>query len=101
MGDDTGRSNPTQVILEDGTPLTNVVQVLKGENTPFLRNDGTVWATGYNDYGILGVGDNTNRNNPTQVILEDGTPLTNVAQVLMGWNNTSISSRRWDCMGHG
>ena len=90
VGDDTNRSNPTQVILEDGTPLTNVAQVNIGENhTLFLRNDGTVWATGSNDYGQLGVGDNTNRSNPTQVILEDGTPLTNVAQVNMGWDSTT------------
>ena len=65
VGDNTNRYSPTQVILEDGTPLTNVAQVkMTSVNTLFLRNDGTVWATGDNDRGQLGVGDNTDRNNP-------------------------------------
>ena len=103
VGDNTTRYSPIQVILPDGTPLTNVAQVIMDDDsTIFLRNDGTVWATGYNDFGQLGVGDYTNRYNPTQVILPDGAPLTDVAQVIqigMIWH--LISSKRWDCMGHG
>ena len=79
------------------SPKTNVAQVFNGHgSTIFLRNDGTAWATGRNDYGQLGVGDNTNRSNPTQVILEDGTPLTNVAQV---HHASSITPYFFETMG--
>ena len=44
-------------------------------------------------WGIIQI-DTTPTGHPT-----DGAPLTNVAQVIMGDNH--ISSKRWDCMGHG
>jgi alpha-tubulin suppressor-like RCC1 family protein len=32
-----------------------------------IKNDGTVWAWGYNDFGQLGLGDTTNRFSPVQI----------------------------------
>ena len=32
-----------------------------------LKNDGTLWGCGQNDYGQLGLGDTTNRNIFTQI----------------------------------
>jgi alpha-tubulin suppressor-like RCC1 family protein len=44
-----------------------------------LKNDGTVWAWGRNGYGQLGIGDNTDRNEPTQII-----GLTNIIDIKAG-----------------
>ena len=35
-----------------------------------LKADGTVWTWGYNGYGQLGLGDNSNRYRPTQINIE-------------------------------
>ncbi len=48
--------------------LTNVVAVSAGFNHSLaLRGDGTVWAWGYNAYGQLGNGNNTDSSAPVQV----------------------------------
>jgi alpha-tubulin suppressor-like RCC1 family protein/uncharacterized protein YjbI with pentapeptide repeats len=39
-----------------------------GTHSLFLKNDGTVWATGWNNYGQLGDGTNVSKNTPVQVI---------------------------------
>ncbi len=44
-----------------------------------LKSDGTVWAWGYNNYGALGDGSNTDRNTPVQVI-----NISNVTAVACG-----------------
>ena len=36
-------------------------------HTLILKNDGTLWGSGCNNYGQLGLGDTTNRNTFTQV----------------------------------
>ena len=66
--------------LGDGTttsrPLPNPVSgmtsgVLKvstgGYHTCAIKNGGTLWCWGYNNYGQLGLGDTTQRSSPTQV----------------------------------
>ena len=50
-------------------------------NTITLKEDGTVWATGKNDYGQLGVGDTTNRNTSVQVKIDENTYLGNVIKI--------------------
>ena len=48
--------------------LSDVIAIAGGEESSFaLKNDGTVWAWGRNDYGQLGIGINTGTNLPTQV----------------------------------
>jgi uncharacterized repeat protein (TIGR01451 family) len=60
--------------------ITNVVSISNGNATSFaIRNDGKVWAWGYNAYGQLGVGGTTNKTIPTPVL-----NLTNVIQVAAG-----------------
>ena len=67
LGDGTtaGRNIPVQVIGD----LTDVTAISAGEShTVALKNDGTVWDWGRNNYFQLGDGTDTNRNTPIQVI---------------------------------
>ena len=45
----------------------------------FLSRDGAAWVTGYNNQGRLGLGDETDRSSPTQVV-----SLTNVVDIIAG-----------------
>jgi alpha-tubulin suppressor-like RCC1 family protein len=50
------------------TSLTGIIAVSAGAaHSLFLKNDGTVWACGYNLYGQLGDGTTTDRWTPVQV----------------------------------
>ncbi len=76
-GTTTERLTPVQVKSSDGIlPFTGVRKILTGmDHTIALKNDGTVWAWGKNDYGQLGHGNSgagTNVNLPGQVLGIDG-----------------------------
>ncbi|AEC01302.1 fimbrillin family protein [Parasphaerochaeta coccoides] len=61
-------------------------------HTMILKKDGTLWATGRNNYGQLGDGTTTNRSTPVQVKAST-TPndfMTNVVAVSAGSNHTLI-----------
>ena len=49
-----------------------------------LKADGTVWSWGYNGYGQLGLGDNSNRYRPTQINIE------NVVDIAAGNNHALL-----------
>ena len=56
-GTETNQSLPKQMQNEDGSILYGVKEVAAGEHfTYIIKEDGTVWSTGYNDYGNLGMG---------------------------------------------
>lgn len=78
---------PVQII---GTPeATDWVAIEAGYNhTLALKLDGTAWAWGRNEYGQLGLGDQSNRNEPTQIVLPDGS--TNFRAVSGGWSHSLI-----------
>ena len=62
-GTTTDRSTPVQV-----SGLTNIAAIAGGGNdTIALKNDGTVWAWGWNYFGQLGDGTTTDRSTPVQV----------------------------------
>jgi alpha-tubulin suppressor-like RCC1 family protein len=47
----------------------NIVKIAAGANYSLaLKNDGTLWGTGWNDYGELGTGDHTRRNTWEEVL---------------------------------
>ncbi|MCL2026602.1 MAG: hypothetical protein FWG92_07345, partial [Leptospirales bacterium] len=73
---------PVQVLNPDHTPFTDVKTMAAGEYyTVALKNDGTLWAWGYNYYGQLGNGENGsgyNKSVPVQVKNSDNTPFTDV-----------------------
>jgi alpha-tubulin suppressor-like RCC1 family protein len=64
LGDTTDRNTFTQL----SSSFNNPKQISCGEYHTFIvKQDGTVWATGWNYYGQLGLGDTTNRSSFTQV----------------------------------
>ena len=87
-------------LLEESDIDPNTIkQISSGKNshTFILKNDGTVWATGYNFYGQLGLGDSTNRTKFTQVDID------NVKQIECGGCHTMViknDGSLWGC-GYG
>ena len=64
LGDTTNRTIFTQITIN----ADDVKEIYCGENhTSILENDGTLWGTGWNEHGQLGLGDNTNRTTFTQI----------------------------------
>jgi len=58
----------TQAVDASGNPLTGVISVAANfGHSLALKDDGSLWATGANNYGQLGTGDRTDRNSFTQV----------------------------------
>ena len=54
----------------------------------FLKSDGTVWSTGYNQYGSLGDGTIVDRDVPVQAVDASGDPLTQIIQISGGGAHT-------------
>ena len=90
-GTTTNRPIPVQVVDSGGNPLTGVVGISASEaHTTYLKSDGTVWATGKNQYGQLGDGTTTDRSNPVQVMDAGGSPITGVVGIAAGGNHTTF-----------
>lgn len=83
LGDDTQRNTFTKVT----TNINNdVKQIACGDNHTFvLKNDGTVWACGYNGAGQLGLNNNTTKSTFTKINAN-----TNVKQIACGYTYTYI-----------
>ena len=94
LGDTTNRSTFTQV-------TTNADDIKSiycgGYHTFMLKNDGTLWSTGCNEHGQLGLGDTTNRTTFTQVT----TNTDNIKQVYCGGYNYTLILKNngtlWGC----
>ena len=68
LGDTTGRNVFTQIT----TNTNDIKSAYCGENyTIILKNDGTLWGCGKNDYGQLGLGDTSNRSTFTKITTND------------------------------
>lgn len=78
LGNTTSYNSPKQI-----GALTNWLTVTGGGYAYALavKNDGTLWAWGYNGAGQLGVGDTTNRSSPVQVgALKTWSPVLSIGQ---------------------
>ena len=65
LGDTTARNVPT--LISGIAGLIIVATSVGDRHSLFLTSTGTVYATGYNAYGDLGLGDTSNRNVPTLI----------------------------------
>ena len=69
-GTTTQRTNAVQVTNADGTGVSGVMRISAGsEQAVYLKSDGTVWATGRNDFGQLGDGSTTSRSIPSKQLI--------------------------------
>ena len=67
LGDTTNRSSPVQVGALTGWSKISAGGGPGGGHSLAIKNDGSLWAWGYNYAGQLGLGDRTNRSSPVQV----------------------------------
>ena len=93
LGDKTDKTIFTQVT----TNADNVKSVYCGkDHNIILKNDGTLWGCGNNQYGQLGLGDTTNRTTFTQVT----TNVDNIKEIYCGSYHTLIlknDGTLWSC----
>ena len=90
-GTTTSRLSPVQILRDSGISgdLGNIIATSAGTtHTVFLKNDGTVWATGGNDNGQLGDGTISDRNSSVQVMYADGSPLVDIVKISAGGRHT-------------
>ena len=86
-GAPTNSNTPVQVLGPGGSgSLTGIVAIAGGSTDSLaLKNDGTVWAWGYNEYGELGNGTFTTSGTPVQVVGPGGSGyLTGVVAIAGG-----------------
>jgi len=85
-GTANNKSTPVQVNGVGGSGnLTGIIAIAAGMyHTVALKNDGTVWAWGYNNEGQLGNNSTTSTNTPVQVKVAGGSGLDNVAAIAVG-----------------
>ena len=85
LGDNTNRNSFTEVTIPEGKTVDQVST--GGMHIYLLCTDGTLYSTGYNLYGQLGLGDNTDRDTFTEVPIPDAKV---VAQVISGRHHTFL-----------
>ena len=80
-----------------GTPVkmrkvSNVMQISAGENfATMVAADGTVWGTGYNDYGQLGLSNTSTQTVPQQMLNPNGSNiLTGIKEVSSDYIQTIV-----------
>ena len=92
-GDTTNKNTFTQIT----TNANDIKEIYCGYNHTFiLKNDGTLWSCGWNNYGQLGLGDTTNRTTFTQVT----TNAYNIKEIYCGQNHTIMlknDGTLWEC----
>lgn len=77
--------NNGEVMTPTPIAIADVQKISHGQyHLLALKKDGSVWAWGRKSYGAAGAG--VNPCVPTQILDENGTPLTNIIDVKAGWN---------------
>jgi alpha-tubulin suppressor-like RCC1 family protein len=87
----TPQTFPVNVTTDNnGLSFGNVVALSGGQNHSMsLKSDGTVWCWGDNATGELGLGDQTDRKKPDQVVVSgSSTPLSGIVMIAAGGNHS-------------
>ena len=90
----TNKTSFTQVTTNINNDVKKVF--CGGKHTFIIKNDGSIWATGYNYFGQLGLNNTVDRNVFTQVY----TDITDIKQIACGQNYTIILTNDgslWAC----
>ena len=91
VGDGTSGGSklyPIQVMSNASSPMINVKSIsVGGNNTLFLKNDGTVWACGSNS-GNLGNGTTNSSSYPVQIKINYSQYLTEIISISAGFSTT-------------
>ena len=97
LGDSSNRTTFTQIT----TNTSDIKEIYCGAyHTFILKNDGTLWGCGANDYGQLGLGDTARRYTFTQIT----TNFDNIKEICCGWCHTLIlknDGTLWGCGANG
>ena len=93
-GTTTGSNKSVQVLDADGNELSGIVKISAGTfHTAYLKSDGTVLASGKNNYAQLGDSTWSNRTRAVQVKDTDGSELTGVVDVsVAGFHSLYLKS---------
>ena len=97
LGDTTNRTTFTKITIN----ANDIKEIYCGINhTVILKNNSTLWSTGYNQDGRLGLGDTNTRYTFTQVT----TNADNIKEIYCGDHHTLIlknDGTLWGCGGNG
>ena len=94
LNNTTNKTTFTQVTTNINNDVKQVA--CGGKHTFIIKNDGSIWATGYNYFGQLGLNNTVDRNVFTQVY----TDITDIKQIACGQNYTIILANDgglWAC----
>lgn len=93
LGVGDGNSNKYRSYPIKINSINNIIDISAGEDFSLaVRNDGTVWAWGYNAHGQLGNGNTTESSIPLQVTLQDGSYLSDIKSVSAGQEHSAAVS---------
>ena len=103
QGDTTNRTTPVQIKINASTYLTNVVKIAAiRAQAMALTSDGEVYTWGYNDYGVLGLGDTTTRTYATKVKGVGGNGyLENIIDISIGHTTAIVVDKNGDLYAWG
>ena len=93
-----GDTNDRNIFTQVTTNVDDIKEIYCGQNHTFiLKNNGTLWGTGYNGYGQLGLGDTSNRNTFTEITNNTD----DIKSVYCGSNHTFILKNNGTLWGTG
>ena len=72
--------------------ITDVKQIICGDSHTFIiKTDGTVWATGYNSFGQLGLGDTTKRTTFEKLNIPE---ISDIEFIYLKWHTSTIVTQK-------
>jgi alpha-tubulin suppressor-like RCC1 family protein len=90
LGNNTYRIYSFQPVTINGLPSNaTIISIVAGSYYSFaLDSNGNLWATGYNGYGGLGLGDNKAQNSFQPVTISNLTSNAKIISIAAGWDHS-------------